>query len=196
MPDHQVCSQERRGQAVKSLQDGKMGDWQSLGCAISNHRTSNDAQDSQKKEAAMQRWASKSFIFIRILRVNYFDVCEGEEPFSTMHFSFPLTIDIHPCDLHNVTNLQKRKRKKNKYSCRIQQEYRMKLEKFKLFLSTRIAFQEHSYIPSSDLHTPPQKTMHLRSGPHPVCVVISGCIWEAHHLSSLLPWGPRQPYLK
>uniref|UniRef100_A0A2D4P2J4 Uncharacterized protein n=1 Tax=Micrurus surinamensis TaxID=129470 RepID=A0A2D4P2J4_MICSU len=105
MPDYQVRSQKRHGWAVKSLQDGNMSDWQSLGCAINNHRTSNDAQDSQKKEAAMQRWASRSFIFIGILRINYFDVCEGEEPFSSMDFSFPLTIDIHPCDLHNVTNL-------------------------------------------------------------------------------------------
>lgn len=47
----------------------------------------------------------QSLIFIRVLRVNDFDVCKGEKPFAPIHFAFPLAIYIHPCDFHNVTNL-------------------------------------------------------------------------------------------
>lgn len=48
----------------------------------------------------------ESLIFIWILRVNYFDMCERKKTFPTIDFTFPLTIYIHPCDLHNITNLQ------------------------------------------------------------------------------------------
>lgn len=48
----------------------------------------------------------ESFVLLRVLRVKYFDMCEWEEPFSTIDFSFPLTVYVHPCNLHNVSNLQ------------------------------------------------------------------------------------------
>lgn len=50
----------------------------------------------------------ESFVLLGVLRVKYFDMSKWEEPFSTIDFSFPLTVYVHPCNLHNVSNLQNR----------------------------------------------------------------------------------------
>lgn len=60
--------------------------------------------DRQDKKAAGNR-QQQSLVFIRVLRVNDFDMRKGEKPFAPIHFAFPLAIYIHPCDFHNVTNL-------------------------------------------------------------------------------------------
>lgn len=55
------------------------------------------------KQQKRGQW--QSLIFIWVLRVNDFDVSEGEKPFAPIDFTFPLAIYIHPCDFHNVTDL-------------------------------------------------------------------------------------------
>lgn len=60
--------------------------------------------DRQNNEAAGNR-QQQSLVFIRVLRVNDFDMRKGEKPFAPIHFAFPLAIYIHSCDFHNVTNL-------------------------------------------------------------------------------------------
>lgn len=52
----------------------------------------------------------RSFVVIWVLRVKDFNMCKREKPFAPIHLSFPLAIYIHPCDFHNVTNLEEQKR--------------------------------------------------------------------------------------
>jgi hypothetical protein len=59
--------------------------------------------DRQKEAAAGT--AQQSLVVIGVLRVKDFNMCEGEKPLAPIHLAFPLAIDIHPCDFHNVTNL-------------------------------------------------------------------------------------------
>lgn len=58
-----------------------------------------------QKEAAAGT-AQQSLVVIGVLRIKDFNMCEGEKPLAPIHLTFPLAVDIHPCDFHNVTNLQ------------------------------------------------------------------------------------------
>lgn len=49
----------------------------------------------------------RSVTLIRILGVYDFDMGEWEETPPSVHLSLPLTTDVHPCNLDNVTNLRK-----------------------------------------------------------------------------------------
>lgn len=50
-------------------------------------------------------WTLRSVTLIRILGVNDFNMGEWEETPPSIHLSFPLTTDVHPCNLDHVTNL-------------------------------------------------------------------------------------------
>ena len=58
----------------------------------------------------------QSLVVIWVLRVKDFNMCEREKPFAPIHLAFPLAIYIHPCDFHNVTNLEEQKRQ-NQHHC-------------------------------------------------------------------------------
>lgn len=61
-------------------------------------------ETGRQKEAAAGT-AQQSLAVIGVLRVKDFNMCEGEKPLAPIHLAFPLAVDIHPCDFHNVTNL-------------------------------------------------------------------------------------------
>lgn len=49
----------------------------------------------------------RSVTLIWILGVYDFDMGEWEETPPSVHLSFPLTTDVHPCNLDDVTNLRR-----------------------------------------------------------------------------------------
>lgn len=49
----------------------------------------------------------RSVTLVRILGVYDFDMGEWEETPPSVHLSLPLTADVHPCNLDDVTNLRK-----------------------------------------------------------------------------------------
>lgn len=53
-----------------------------------------------------QHWHGGSLALIRVLRIQYFDVSEGKEATAAVHLTFPLTTNVHPGYLHDVTHLQ------------------------------------------------------------------------------------------
>lgn len=71
---------------------------------LSHHPTSKNAKGSQENEAAVSG-AGESLVLLGVLRVEQLHVCEGEEPFPPVDFSFPLPVYVHPRHLHNISNL-------------------------------------------------------------------------------------------
>lgn len=75
---------------------------------LSHHPTSEDAMGARRME---QHWGGQgqSLVLLGVLRVKQLHVCEREEPFPPVDFSFPLPVYVHPRHLHNISNLQKQK---------------------------------------------------------------------------------------
>lgn len=48
-----------------------------------------------------------SFTLIQVLGIQYFHMGEWKQTSPAIHFAFPLTADVHPGHLHNVTHLWK-----------------------------------------------------------------------------------------
>lgn len=70
----------------------------------------------ESRTTKQQAGAVASLILIRVLGVDDFDVCKGEEPFAPIHLTFPLAVYVHPCDFDNVTDLQGGEKTKSAFS--------------------------------------------------------------------------------